>query len=337
MDTLLRKAVFNIHTRQDFEQAALSVFKYQYDNNKVYAEWCRLCGCSPFRVHSVSEIPFLPIEFFKTHTVASFQEEPIDFFQSSGTTRQNKAIHYIKDFELYEKSFFANFQLFFGNPEQYTFIVLLPNYQQQGHSSLIYMMQRLIKESGHTESGFYPEDYARVAELLNELNRKKRKTILFGVTYALSDLVEHYRFRLQNTVVIETGGMKGRRKELIREDLHRILKEGFGVAHIASEYGMCELFSQAYSKRDGIFYTPPQMQVILRDVNDPFSSVRQGKTGGINIIDLANLDSCAFIATQDLGRSRADGGFELLGRFEHSDVRGCNLLFPQYQKEVLKD
>ena len=337
MKPLLRKAVFNIRSTQDFEQAALAVFKYQYDNNKVYGEWCRLCGQTPSKVRSVSGIPFLPIEFFKTHKVVSFYEEPTGFFQSSGTTRQNTAKHYIKDFELYEKSFLANFQLFFGSPDQYIFIVLLPNYQQQNHSSLIYMMQRLIKESGQRESGFYPEDYTQVAELLKASDQKQRKTILFGVTYALLDLVERYRFHLQNTIVFETGGMKGRRKEITREDLHGILKKGFGIPHIASEYGMCELFSQAYSERDGIFYTPPQMRVIFRDVNDPFSVVSDGKTGGINIIDLANMDSCAFIATQDLGRSCVNGGFELLGRFEHSDIRGCNLLFPQYQKEVSKD
>lgn len=332
MEACLRETIFSIRSSQDFEQTAMEVFKFQYENNDVYRQWCRFFHQTPAQVHAVSDIPFLPIEFFKTHKVISFREQPIDFFQSSGTSQKNTSKHYIKDFSLYEKSFMTNFKLFFGDPKEYVFIVLLPNYQQQGHSSLVYMMKNLIDASSHKESGFYPEDYTKIASLLRDLDSRHRKTILFGVTYALLEMVKHDCFQLENTIVFETGGMKGKRKPMVKEDLHRVLKKGFGVSSITSEYGMCELFSQAYSKGDGIFHTPPQMRVTLRDINDPFSPAKKGKTGGINIIDLANVDSCAFIATQDLGRYCDNGGFELMGRFDHSDIRGCNLLYPEYKQ-----
>lgn len=268
----------------------------------------------------------MPIEFFKTQKVVTGNLKPVGYFQSSGTTSATTSRHYFRSLELYEKSFIKNFEKSYGKITNYCILALLPSYLEQQHSSLIYMVKRLIEFSGDSNSGFYLYNYDELHQKILGLEKAGQKTILFGVTFALLDLAEKYHFHLENTIVMETGGMKGRRREMVREELHGILCEAFGVKHIHSEYGMTELFSQAWSKGDGVFCTPPWMKILIRDINDPGTLLNHHNTGGINVIDLANFDSCSFIATQDLGRTQEDGSFEVLGRFDHSDVRGCNLL-----------
>lgn len=326
MEELINK-IFDIRNEDDFEKLSLDIFSFQYERNKVYKEWCELMKKDPSNVKALYDIPFLPISFFKTHKVVSFQEKPVHFFKSSGTTGKNTSNHFIYSLEIYEKSFTKCFEQFFSKTEEYCFIALLPNYLEQGNSSLIYMIEHLIRQSKYKESGFYNGSLSEVVNTLNYCEGKKIKTILFGVTYALLDLIEIETLELKNTIVFETGGMKGRRKEILREELHKILCEGFGVKSIASEYGMCELFSQAYSKGKGIFYCPNQMKVLIRDTYDPLSFIGKNKTGGINIIDLANIYSCSFIETEDLGKTYQDKSFELLGRIDNTTTRGCNLMY----------
>jgi phenylacetate-coenzyme A ligase PaaK-like adenylate-forming protein len=321
----LETAIFSIKSNDDFERLAIETFRQQYENTEVYRKFCDLLKVVPSSVKKIENIPFLPIQFFKSHRVISKRVSETITFTSSGTTGSITSKHHVSDLSLYEKSFLTAFKLSYGNPSQYAILALLPSYIERGGSSLVYMAANLIETSTIEHSGFYLNDINSLIEKLNFLENTNQKTILLGVSYALLDLIEKQKFKLKNTIVMETGGMKGKRKELIKDELHSILKKGFGVDRIHSEYGMTELLSQAYSKGDGIFYTPPWMKIFTRDTEDALSFV-QGKTGGINVIDLANLHSCSFIATQDLGRIRKDDSFEILGRFDTSDIRGCNLM-----------
>ncbi len=320
------KNIFNLHTKEAFRELTLKVFRFQYHHNPVYRQFADGLGVHPDKVKAVRDIPFLPIEFFKTHHVVCGRFTPEAVFESSGTTGANTSRHFVKSLVLYEKSLLTGFRMFFGTPEDFVFLALLPSYLERTGSSLVHMADRLIRLSGHTESGFYLYDYERLAKTLQALKKQKKKVILLGVTYALLDLAEQYPMDFPELIVMETGGMKGKRREMVREELHGILQKAFGVEAIFSEYGMTELLSQAYSKGQGLFSTPPWMKVLIRDVNDPLSYVPAGKSGGINIIDLANLYSCSFLATQDLGKYHSDGRFEVLGRFDNSDIRGCNLM-----------
>lgn len=318
--------IHNISSATQFEFCALEIFKYQFEHNPVYRSFCDLLYVHPSDVKGVSEIPFLPIQFFKTQAVHTFKENPTHFFTSSGTTGSNLSKHYIADINTYIQSFTAGFELAYGNVKEYAILAVLPSYIEREGSSLIYMADHLIRASANTHSGFYLNDFIALSEKINRLERAKQKTILIGVSFALLDLLENHSFNLQHTIVMETGGMKGRRKELVRAELHQILQEGFGVAHIHSEYGMTELLSQAYSKANGVFIPPPWMKVLARDPEDPLTFLPDGKSGGLSIIDLANQYSCSFIATQDLGSVSPDGSFEVIGRFDNSDIRGCNLM-----------
>jgi phenylacetate-coenzyme A ligase PaaK-like adenylate-forming protein len=318
--------IFNIKTEHDFETKALRIFQYQYENNIVYQQFCNLIHIKPNTVKSVEKIPFLPIQFFKTYNVVSSSKPVQQVFTSSGTTGSMTSKHPVTDLSLYQKSYLKAFQHFYGTVEEYVILALLPSYLEREGSSLIYMVEDLIEKSGKKESGFYLNDLKKLNEQLQQLEQSGRKTLLIGVTFALLDLAEEFPQPLKNTIIMETGGMKGRRKEMIRDEVHAVLKKSFGITKIHSEYGMTELLSQAYSKGDGVFYTPPWMRILTRDPEDALSMQETGRTGGINVIDLANINSCAFIATQDLGKLLPDGSFEVLGRFDHSDIRGCNLM-----------
>lgn len=322
---MLEKRIFEISNDNEFEALALEVFEYQFHNNKVYQKFCTLLESKPGDVTGLKDIPFLPIEFFKTKKILSDDRIPQITFTSSGTTGSITSKHHVTDLRLYEKSFLKTFNRFYGKPSDYIFLALLPSYLERKGSSLIYMADHLIKSSGNKESGFYLDDLDSLSEKLNQLDSGEKKVFLIGVSFALLDLIEKKQFNLNNTVVMETGGMKGRRKEMIRQELHARLKKGFGVSKIHSEYGMTELLSQAYSKGDGVFDCPPWMKILIRDPEDALSCLPEGKTGGINVIDLANINSCSFIATQDLGRIN-NKEIEIMGRFDNSDVRGCNLL-----------
>ena len=318
--------LFSISNQKQFEKIALKTFRYQYENNLVYQEFCDLLHTNVQKVKTLQQIPFLPIQFFKSHTVVSNNEAPQAIFTSSGTTGMTISQHLVTDVSLYEESYRRGFSQFYGNIENYVVLALLPSYLEREGSSLIYMIEDLIQLSNQPESGFYLNNHDELIEKLIELDSQGQNVILIGVTYALLDLIEKRKFQLQNTIIMETGGMKGKRKEMIREELHQQLCAGFGVASIHSEYGMTELLSQAYSLGEGIFECPSWMQILIRDTEDALSYITNGKTGGINVIDLANRNSCAFIATQDLGKKYANGTFEVLGRFDNSDIRGCNLM-----------
>ncbi len=318
--------IFNIQSEKDFETLALKVFKFQFENNGVYRSFCDLLYKHPSDITSIKEIPFLPIQFFKSHKVLSSQKPIEKTFSSSGTTGSITSKHYITDISLYEKSFRKGFQQYYGNIKNYVILALLPSYLEREGSSLIYMVDTLIKQSEHKESGFYLNNLSELKDILLKLESESKQTLLVGVSFALLDLVEKYKFQLKHTIIMETGGMKGRRKELVRSELQSILKQGFGVKTIHSEYGMTELLSQAYSKGNGIFESPNWMKVLIRDPEDALTPLKPNKIGGINVIDLANINSCSFIATQDLGKINANGTFEIVGRFDHSDIRGCNLM-----------
>lgn len=321
-----KDAIFKISNTSEFETLAIDIFKYQFENNSVYRSFCDLLYKHPSDVKHLEAIPFLPIQFFKSHSVLS-NANPIETtFSSSGTTGSIKSKHHITDLSLYMRSYIKGFEYFYNSIEDYAIIALLPSYLDREGSSLVYMFNDLIIKSKHPESGFYLNNTDALVKQLNYLESKGQKTLLIGVSFALLDLVEAYQFNLKHTIVMETGGMKGRRKELIRNELHAILKKGFGVDYIHSEYGMTELLSQAYSKGNGIFNCPPWLKIMTRDTEDPLTLQIPGKTGGINIIDLANINSCAFIATQDLGKVYTNNSFEIIGRFDHSDIRGCNLM-----------
>jgi len=322
----MQNDIFNIQSDQDFTKIALQVFKHQFTNNKVYRSFCDLLYVHPSDVKKIEEIPFLPIQFFKNKKIGSSSDEVQVVFKSSGTTGNITSNHFVTDISLYQKSYLNGFSHFYGNIEDYVVLALLPNYLERKGSSLVFMVDDLITKTKNPESGFYLNNVAELAQKLAILDKKGQKTLLIGVSFALLDLIEKHQFQLKNTLIMETGGMKGRRKELIRYELHQQLKNGFGVSEIHSEYGMTELLSQAYSKGNGIFTTPPWMKVLTRDTEDALSILSEEKTGGINIIDLANYNSCSFIATQDLGKTFSDGSFEVLGRFDDSDIRGCNLM-----------
>ena len=309
----------------DFEKKALELYAFQYRHNAVYRQFSHLLDKSPANVKRLADIPFLPVELFKYHQVVSVPPPYGAVFESSGTTGMLRSRHYIKDLPLYRKVFRTTFEMFYGSPSGYLILALLPSYLERENSSLIYMMNDLIA-SARPGSGFYLHDTDRLYQNLVQADRSGEKVLLFGVSFALWDFSERYDFDLKNTIVMETGGMKGRKKEPVREELHGILSGNFGVARIHSEYGMTELLSQAYSQGEGKFKTPPWMKILIRDTEDPSDYLPVNKTGGINIVDLANVYSCAFIATQDLGKILPGGEFEVLGRFDNSDIRGCNLL-----------
>lgn len=318
--------IFTISSKKDFEKLTLKVFRHQYDNNILYKNFCDLLKKDKSNVKSLLDIPFLPIQFFKSHDIISSRETIQETFTSSGTTGMQTSNHFVTDVSIYEQSYRNAFSEFYGNIEDYCVLALLPSYLEREGSSLIYMIDDLIKSSNHPDSGFYLNNLNELAIKLAELDKSGQNVILIGVTYALLDLIELHQFELNNTIVMETGGMKGKRKEIIREELHEILCQGFGVPVIHSEYGMTELLSQAYSLGNGIFECPPWMQILIRDTEDALSYIDYGKTGGVNVIDLANINSCSFIATQDLGKKYPNHSFEVLGRFDNSDIRGCNLM-----------
>ena len=308
-----------------FQPLAMQVFLHQYAGNKVYRQWCDCLQVNPNTLQAITEIPFLPISFFKTNTIISGDAQYDLFFESSGTTQSSKSRHYIKDVSIYIESFTKGFHLFYGDIKEWCIIGLLPSYLQQQHSSLVKMVDELIKQSAHIHSGFYLDEYAKLYAVLQQLEAQQQKTLLIGVTYALLDFAEQFPLPLSSTTVMETGGMKGRRKELTRQEVHAILKEQFQVQQIHSEYGMSELLSQAYAKADGRFYCPPWMKVLVRDEDDPLLVKETGK-GALNIIDLANINSCASIATDDVGEVFEDGSFTVAGRLDGSDIRGCSLM-----------
>ncbi len=318
--------IFTITSNKQFEKTALKVFRFQHEHNVVYRAFCDHLGITAANVRSLHQIPFLPIQFFKTHDVVSRADEIQQTFTSSGTTGMSTSRHLVTDVALYEQSYRNAFSRFYGNIEDYVILALLPSYLERGGSSLIYMVDDLIQRTRHPDSGFYLNNHDELTQKLLRLDREGNNVILIGVTYALLDLIGKNQFQLRHTIVMETGGMKGRRREMIREELHAILTDGFGVEQIHSEYGMTELLSQAYSLGHGQFECPDWMRVLVRDTEDALTVLPDGKTGGLNVIDLANLNSCAFIATQDLGRINPNGSFEVLGRFDHSDIRGCNLM-----------
>ncbi|MGL5276553.1 LuxE/PaaK family acyltransferase [Myroides sp.] len=318
--------IIQIQTKKDFHRIAMKVFRFQYEHNPVYQQFCNLLNKTPEQVKTLTDVPFLPIEFFKSRDVLS-STDPIQItFTSSGTTGMITSKHHVTDLAYYEYSFRSAFSHFYGNIEDYVVLALLPAYLEREGSSLIYMVEDLIEGSNQPESGFYLHNYEELAKMLIDLDKQGRNVLLIGVTYALLDMIEMQKFNLSNTIIMETGGMKGRRKEMIREELHQVLCDGFGVSKIHSEYGMTELLSQGYSFGDGVFECPPWMDILTRDPEDALTYVEEGKTGGVNVIDLANINSCSFIATQDLGKKYNDGSFEILGRFDHSDIRGCNLM-----------
>ena len=318
--------IFTISSQKQFEKIALKVFRFQYENNLVYQEFCNFLKIDKQSVKTLQQIPFLPIQFFKNHNVISNTNEIQETFTSSGTTGMITSKHLVTDVSLYEQSYRNAFSEFYGNIEDYAILALLPSYLERSGSSLIYMVKDLIELSNNEHSGFYLNNYDDLISKLVELDNAGQNILLIGVTYALLDLVEKQKFQLKNTIIMETGGMKGKRKELIREELHEILCDGFGISSIHSEYGMTELLSQAYSLGNGIFECPAWMQILIRDTEDAMTYVSNGKTGGINVIDLANINSCSFIATQDLGKKYPNNSFEVLGRFDNSDIRGCNLM-----------
>jgi phenylacetate-coenzyme A ligase PaaK-like adenylate-forming protein len=318
--------IFTISNQKQFDKIALKVFRFQYENNLVYREFCDFLKTDIQKVKSIQQIPFLPIQFFKSHSVVSNTNLIQATFTSSGTTGIITSKHLVTDMSVYEESYRKGFSQFYGNIEDYVILALLPSYLEREGSSLIHMVDDLIQQSNQPESGFYLHNYDELIAKLIQLDQAGQNVILIGVTYALLDLIEKHSFELEHTIIMETGGMKGKRKEMIREELHQQLCHGFGVKSIHSEYGMTELLSQAYSLGEGIFECPSWMQIVVRDTEDAMSYVREGKTGGINVIDLANINSCSFIATQDLGKKYPNGSFEVLGRFDHSDIRGCNLM-----------
>ena len=302
----------------------MNLFNLQMENNPIYSAYAKIIlkGKNP---NNINEIPFLPIEFFKTDQIICTGQKIEEIFLSSGTTG-NQSKHLISDLEIYESSFRKSFDQFYGNISEYCILSLLPNYREREGSSLIYMVDDLIKNSQHPKSGFYLNNYKGLSSTLEELEKTGQKTILIGVSYALLNLANQFPQNLEQTIIMETGGTKGNRKEMMKEELHKILKNAFSLNKIHSEYGMTELLSQSYSKGDNIFKSPPWKKILIRDVNDPLTIIGNDKSGGINVIDLANIYSCSFIATQDLGKTFTDGSFSVLGRFTNADVRGCNLL-----------
>jgi len=340
--------IFNIKTEADFQAACLETFRYQYENVEVYRRFVDFLGKDISEIKEMKDIPFLPIEMFKNHQVLDKNFKTENYFQSSGTTQiQTRSKHYIADFNLYEESIYQSFEKFIGKPEDYIFLGLLPNYSENTHSSLIYMVDYLMKKSRKPENGYFLYNHQELFELLQNLGKENKKVILFGVSFALLDFIDSKNdfttLQINDFTVIETGGMKGRKEEMTKDELLKILQKGFGTDKIFSEYSMTELLSQAYSLGNNEYSCPNWMQILIRNTEDPFSYVENGRTGAINIIDLANRHSCSFIATQDLGKiiynpeilryAQNDKNdlfrkvkFQVLGRIDHSDIRGCSLL-----------
>lgn len=322
----LKRQIFSLENEDDFKKVTLDIFRFQAKNNKTYSNYLELLKINATFIERIQDIPFLPIEFFKSNDIISVNEKPQLYFESSGTTAQTKSRHYIADPDLYRQSLLNGFKLVYGNPADYVFLALLPSYMENLHSSLIYMVNVLMEASGSSLNGYFKNDYDVLSERIKTCHKKNMKFFLWGVPYALLDLAAKYDFSIGNeNIILETGGMKGRGKELVREELHALLSEKFSTTGIHSEYGMTELLSQAYTLDGTNFKSPPWMRVWVRDVYDPFQYASQGQTGAINVIDLANLYSCSFIATDDLGKA-GNGTFEILGRLEYADIRGCNLL-----------
>lgn len=315
----------NISSQLDFKNKAITLFHEQFNKNFIYNQYCKLLKIKPNQVNELKHIPFIPIQFFKTHKIVCNNDKITHLFKSSGTGG-SKSINYVSDINLYVKSFSKCFENFYGPIKDYVFLGLLPSYLEQKNSSLVYMIDYFIKESKYNESEFYLNDYKKLNKLLIKLRKENKRIILFGVSYALLDFIEKYPINIRNLIVIETGGMKGRRIELTREELHFRLSKGFNIENIHSEYGMTELFSQAYSKQKGIFKNPPWMKTLIRDINNPFSVSNTGR-GAINFIDLANINTCAFIASDDIGEIFDDFSFKINGRLSESEIRGCNLMF----------
>jgi len=326
--TAFKHSIFNLQSPFEFNEIAVSLFRYQYRKNEIYKNFVDALGVTESHVYHPEQIPFLPVSFFKTHKIVagSYAEELI--FESSGTSGMETSKHYVVDASCYQESFTCGLQLAYGDLSQYVIFALLPSYLERKNSSLVYMVEKILMQSNRQMGGFYLNELGELQRQLKEAQRLGLKIMLFGVTFALLDMAEKFPVSIPEAIIIETGGMKGRRSEITRMELHEQLCRGFGVHKIQSEYGMTELLSQAWSAGDGIFRCPPWMKVMIADTNDPLSFLETGRTGGINIIDLANFHSCSFIATQDLGRVFEDGTFEVLGRFDHSDIRGCSLLTP---------
>ncbi len=319
--------IFKVKDQLTFRATALEVFYYQARHTPVYRDYLAALGVDPTTIKEPEQIPFLPIEFFKSHTVMVGWKNAEVVFESSGTSGTTTSKHHVADASLYRESFLRGFYGIYGSPEDLCILALLPSYLERSGSSLVYMTDHLIKWSKHPDSGFYLDNLDELASVLEKRNNDQNTTLLLGVSFALLDLAEKHPMSLwDNIMVMETGGMKGKREELVRSELHTQLKQAFGCSNIHSEYGMTELLSQAYSKGDGLFRCPPWVKVLVRDPNDPLTLLPSGQSGGLNVIDLANLNSCSFIATGDLGKVFEDGSFEVLGRFDHSDIRGCNLL-----------
>lgn len=318
--------IFSIRNEEEFSKAALDIFRHQAANCLPYGQFIANLNIDPEQVKDVQHIPYLPISFFKSHKIVSNTDEEEIIFSSSGTTGMVQSRHFVTDLKLYDQSFNQAFEQFYGKVQYTCLLALLPSYLERDGSSLIYMVDALLKQSKHPDSGYFLHNHGDLYHKLTALKNAGQQTILIGVTYALLDFLEQYQLDFPELIVMETGGMKGKRKEMVREELHEILKSGFGVNAIHSEYGMTELLSQAYSSGNGIFDCPNWMRIVLRDTNDPLTLLNADQTGGINVIDLANINSCSFIATQDLGRLLPGGSFEVLGRFDNADIRGCNLL-----------
>jgi len=321
-----KQRIFNLQSLNDFNEIAILLFQYQYRNNEIYHRFVDALGVNPEVVKQIEQIPFLPVSFFKTHKIisGSFSEELV--FESSGTTGMETSKHYVVDADLYQQSFTKGLELVYGNLSQYTVFALLPSYLERENSSLVYMVEKMMLKSNRAMGGFFLNELEELQNQLLEAHQNEQKIMLIGVTFALLEMCESFPTPIPEAIIVETGGMKGRRDEITRMELHEKLCKGFGVAKIHSEYGMTELLSQAWSKGDGIFSCPPWMKILISDTNDPLSYLGTGRSGGINIIDLANIHSCSFIATQDLGMMFPDGSFEVLGRFDNSDIRGCSLL-----------
>ncbi|MCC6600389.1 MAG: acyl transferase [Crocinitomicaceae bacterium] len=320
------KEIFSIRSRAGFDSLAMDLFHYQSVHCTLYRNYLSAIKIAPADIKNIAEIPFLPIDFFKNHRIMTGDFESSVVFTSSGTTQSTPSRHFVRDTTLYETSFITAFEQFLGPANDLCILALLPSYLERKGSSLVYMADVLIQRSTHPLSGFFLHRYEDVAEQLRKLEKARQRTLLLGVTFALLDLADQYPASLRHTIIMETGGMKGRKTEITRDEVHGVLKTAFGVPTIYSEYGMTELLSQAYSASDGIFQCPPWMQVFIRETSDPLSPAKSGAVGGINIVDLANIDSCAFIATQDLGKLISGNRFEVIGRFDYADVRGCNLL-----------
>ena len=321
-----QKEIFSISSESDFNKSAIEVFHFQVNRNRVYREFVNALSINPERIKHYCEIPFLPISFFKSHHVISGGGDPEMTFLSSGTTGMTKSRHQITEMSVYRQSILAGFNLFFGKVSDYSILGLVPTPEENPASSLGYMVDFLMTKAHPREKNFYLKNFPALAKKISEQINGHRKVMLIGLTSALLEFSEQYPGNYNGMIIMETGGMKGKRKELVREELHGLLCSNLRVEKIYSEYGMTELLSQAYSKGEGLFFSPPWMKILIRDTNDPLSLLTGNRTGGVNIIDLANFNSCSFIATQDLGRGRAGSGFEVLGRFQDSDIRGCNLL-----------